>query len=82
MACSRMYLCEGDIEQRLFEKLTDSDQSSFSDWSGTEDVTVSEVIDTECGVNVNNEEQFATATSAPSASCAIFMWEDMTNYVG
>jgi hypothetical protein len=77
-----MYLCEGDIEQRLLEELTDSDQSSFSDSSVIEDLTVSEVIGVECSDNENDEVQFATASNAPSVSSAIFMWEDMTNYVG
>jgi hypothetical protein len=63
----------------LLEELTDSDQSSFSDSSVTEDLTVSEVISVECSENENDEVQFATASSAPSA---IFMWEDMTKYVG
>jgi hypothetical protein len=78
-----MYLCEGDIQQRLLEELTDSDQSSFSDSSDssvvTEDLTVSEVIGAECNDNENDKVQFATASRAPSA---IFTWEDMTNYVG
>jgi hypothetical protein len=33
----------------------------------------------ECSENENDEVQFATASSAPSA---IFTWEDMTKYVG
>jgi hypothetical protein len=71
-----MYLCEGDIEPRLLEELTDSDHSSFSNSSVTEDLTVSDVIGAECSDNENDEVQFATASSA------IFTWEDMTNYVG
>jgi hypothetical protein len=74
-----MDLCEGDIQQRLLEELTDSDQSSFSDSSVTKDLTVREVIGAECSDNENDEVQFATVPSAPSA---IFTWEDMTNYVG
>jgi hypothetical protein len=77
-----MYLCEGDIEQSLLEELTDSDQSSFSDSSVTEDLTVSEVIGAERSDNENDEVQFATASSALSALSAVFTWEDMTNYVG
>jgi hypothetical protein len=65
-----MYLFEGDIEQNLLEELTTSDQSSFSDESvssGTEDLTVSKVIGTECSDKENDEVQFATASSALSA---------------
>jgi hypothetical protein len=53
-----MYLYEGDIEQSLLEELTDSNESSFSDESdssGTEDLTVSEVVGAECSDNENNE---------------------------
>jgi hypothetical protein len=65
MVFSRMYLCEGDIQQRLLDELTDSDQSSL-----TEDLTVNEVIGAECSDNENDKVQFATASSAPSASSA------------
>jgi hypothetical protein len=85
MACGRIYLCDADIQQRLLEELTDSDQSSFSDSSDssvTEDFTVSEVIGAEYSDNENDDVQFATASSAPSASSAIFTWEDMATYVG
>jgi hypothetical protein len=71
----------------LLKALTDSDHSIFSDESdssGTECLTVGEVIaefsDHECA-----DVQFATPSSAPSvssASSAIFTWEDMANYVG
>jgi hypothetical protein len=85
MACSRMYLCEGDIEQSLLEELTDSDQSNFSDSSDssdTEELTVREAMGAECRDHENDDVQFATAPSAscaPCASSAIFTWEDMTN---
>ena len=36
----------------------------------------------ECSDNESDDVQFATASSAPSALSATFMWEDMTNYVG
>jgi len=66
----------------LLEELTAaSDQSSCSDdddSSGVDDLTVGEVIGSECSDNVH----FATASSAPSALSDTFMWEDMTNYVG
>ena len=65
----------------MLEEVTASDQSSCSDnddSSGTDDLTVGEVIGLECSDNV----QFATASSAPSALSDTFMWEDMTNYVG
>jgi hypothetical protein len=77
-----MYLFEGEIEQGMLEELTDSDQSSFSDESvssGTDDLTLGEVIVVECGDNKSDAVEFATPSSASSA---IFMWEDMTNYVG
>jgi hypothetical protein len=51
IADSRMYLCEGDIEQSLLEELTHSDQISFSDSSVTEDLTVSNVIGVEYSDN-------------------------------
>jgi hypothetical protein len=69
------------IEQSLFEELTASDQSSSSDddvSSGTDDLTVGEVIVSE----YSDDVQCATAYSATSASSATFTWEDMTNYVG
>jgi len=65
----------------LLDELTASDQSSCSDdndSSGADDLTVGEVIVSECCDNV----QFSTASSAPSALNDTFMWEDMTNYVG
>jgi hypothetical protein len=73
-----MYLLDDEIEQSLLEELA-SDQSSFSDESdssGTDDLTVGEVIGAEC-VN-ESDVQFSAASSAPSALSAIFTWEDMT----
>jgi hypothetical protein len=81
-------LFEDEIEQSLLEELTDSDHSIFSDESdssGTEDLTVGEVIGTEYSDHESADVQFATPSSAPcvsSASSAIFTWEDMANYVG
>jgi len=46
------------------------------------DLTVGKVIGSECSDNESDDVQFATASSAPSAFSATFMWEDMTNYVG
>jgi hypothetical protein len=80
-----MYLFEDQIEQSLLQELKASDQSSFideSDSSGTDDLSVSEVIVAECSDNESDDVQFATASSAPNASSTIFTWEDMTNYVG
>ena len=85
MASSRKCLLEDEIEQSLLEELTASDQSSCSDdddSSGTDDLTVVEVIDSECSDSESDDAQCATAFSAPTASSATFMWEDMTNYVG
>jgi hypothetical protein len=85
MAASRKCLFEDEIEQSLLQELTDSDHSIFSDesdLSGTEDLTVCEVICVECSDNESDEVKFATAPSASSSSSAIFTWEDMTNYVG
>jgi hypothetical protein len=45
-------------------------------------LTVGEVIGAECNDNESDEVQFATASSAPSASSAILTWEDMINYLG
>jgi hypothetical protein len=72
-----MYLLEVEIEQSLLEELP-SDQSSFSDESDsswTNDLTVGEVIGAEC-YDDESDVRFS------SASSALFMWEDMTNYVG
>jgi hypothetical protein len=83
-----MYLFEDETEQSSLEELTASDQSNFSDesdLSGTNDLTVGEVNGVECSDNESDDVLIATASSAPSASSAlsaIFMWEDMTNYVG
>ena len=72
------------IEQSLLEELTASDQSSCSDddSSGTNDLTVIEVIGSECSDDESDDVQCAIAFSAPTASSATFMWEDMTNYIG
>jgi hypothetical protein len=80
-----VYLFEDEIEQSLLDELTASDQSSFSDKSdssGTNDLTVGEVIGAECCDDVSNDVEFATAYSAPSDASAIFTWEDVTNYEG
>ena len=85
MASSRKCLLEDEIELSLLDELTASDQSSCSDdddSSGTDDLTVVEVIDSECSDSESDDAQCATASSAPTASSATFMWEDMTNYVG
>jgi hypothetical protein len=74
MGTSRVYLFEDEIEQRLLEELTASDQSSFgdkSDSSGTDDLTVGEVIGAECSDNKSDDVQFATAYSAPSRNLMI-----------
>ena len=84
MASSRKCLLEDEIEQSLLEELTASDQSSCSDdddSSGTVDFTVVEVLVLECD-NESDDVQCATASSAPTALSATFMWEDVPNYVG
>ena len=68
MASSRKGLLDEDIEQSLLEELTDSDQSDCSDnddSSGTDDLTVVEVIGSECSDNESDDVQCATASSAP-----------------
>ena len=85
MASSRKCLLEDEIEQSLLEELTASDQSSCSDdddSSGTYDLTVVEVLSSECSDSESYDVQCVTASSAPTASSATFTWEDMTNYVG
>jgi hypothetical protein len=82
MALNRQCLLQDDIEQSLLEELTASDKSSFSDdddSSGTDILTIVEVTGSECSDRENEDVQYATASSAPTASSAIFMWEDMTN---
>jgi hypothetical protein len=72
-----MYLMEKEFEQNLLEEIP-SDQSSFSkefDSSGTDDLSVGEVISAEFCDN-ESDVHFSSALSA------IFTWEDMTNYVG
>jgi len=85
MVSSRKGLLEDEIEQSLLEKLTASDQSSCSDdddSSGTDYLTVVEVTGSVCSDSESDDVQCATASSAPIASSATFMWEDMMNYVG
>jgi hypothetical protein len=77
MGTSMMYLLEEEFEQKLLEEIP-SDQNSFSEEMGsskTDNFTVGEVISAEFCDN-ENDVHFS------SASCAIFTWEDMTNYVG
>ena len=81
MASNRKCLLEDGIEQSSLEELTVSDQSTYSDdddSSGTDDLTVVEVVGTECSDSDNM--QCATASSVPAVSSATFTWEDM-NYV-
>jgi len=69
----------------LLGELTASVQSSCSDdddSSGTDDLIVVEVSGSECSDSESYDVQCATASSAPTASSAIFTWEDMTNYLG
>jgi len=76
---------EDEIEQSLLGDLTASDHSSCSDdddSSGTDDFTGVEVTGSECSDSESDDVQCATASSAPTVSCATFTWEDMTNYVG
>jgi len=78
-------LLEDEIEQSLLEELTASDQSSCSDnddSSGTDDLTVIEVIGSECSDSESDDVQCVTASSVPTASSATFTWEDMMNYEG
>jgi len=85
MVSNRKCLLEDQIEQSLLEELTASDQSSCSDdydSSATDDLTVVEVLISECTDSESNDVQCATASSAPTASSATFTWEDMTNCVG
>ena len=49
---------------------------------GTDDLTVVEVIGSECSDNESDDVQCAAASSTPDASSATFAWEDMTYYVG
>jgi hypothetical protein len=54
MAAPRKCLFEDEIEQSLLQELTDSDHSNFSDesdLSGSNDLTVGEVIGAECSDN-------------------------------
>jgi len=85
MVSSRKCLLEDEIEQSLLGEHTASDQSSCSDdddSSGTNDLIVVEVTDSECSDSESDDVQCATASSSPTASSATFMWEDMTKYVG
>jgi hypothetical protein len=77
MASRRKCMFEDEIEQSLLEELTASDRSSCSDdgdSSGIDDLNVGEVIGSECSDNESDDMQFATASSAPSALSATFMW--------
>ena len=68
MASSRKGLLDDEIGQSLLEELTASDQSDCSDndfSSGTDDLTVVEVIGSECSDNESDNVQCATASSAP-----------------
>ena len=74
-------MLEDEIEQSLLEELTASDQSRCGDnddSSGTNDLTVVEVIVLECSDNESDDVQCATASSAPTATSATFTWENMT----
>jgi len=85
MASNRKCLLEDQIEQSLLEEHTASDQSSCNDdddSSATDDLTVVEVLSSECSDSESDDVQCATASSEPTASSATFTWEDMTNYVG
>jgi hypothetical protein len=75
-------LLEYEIEQSSLAELTASDKSSCSDdddSSGTDILTIVEVTGSECNDSENEDVQYATASSAPTASSAIFMWDDMMN---
>ena len=77
LASSRKCLLEDEIKQSLLEELTASDQSSCSDSddsSGTNDLTVVEVLSPECSDGESDDVQCATASSAPTASSATFTW--------
>ena len=85
MAYSRKCLLEDEIEQSLLKELTASDQSGCSDdddSTGTDDLTVVEVIGSECSDSESDDAQCASVSSAPTASSETFVWEDMTIYVG
>ena len=78
-------MLEDANEQTLLEELRASDQSSCSDAddsSATDDLTVVEVLISECSDSESEDVQCVTASCAPTASSAMFTWEDMTNYVG
>ena len=85
MASSRKCLLEDEIGQSFLEELTASDRSTCSDdddSSGTDFLTVVEVLGSECSDSESDDGQCATTSSAPTASSAMFTCEDMTNYVG
>ena len=78
MASSRKCLLEDEIEQSLLGEITASDQSSCSDdddSSGTDDLTVVEVTDSECSDSESDDVQCATASSecAYSLECYIYV---------
>jgi len=69
MTSSRKCLLVDEVEQSLLEERTASDQSNSSDdddSSWIDDLTVGEVI----GSEYSDDVQWATASSAPSASSA------------
>jgi len=85
MTSSRKCLLGDETKQSLFKELTVSDQSSSSDdddSSGTDDLTVGEVIGSEYSDDESDDVQCTTVSIAPSALSATFTWEDMTNYAG
>jgi hypothetical protein len=75
MASSMKCLLDDEVEQSLLEELTPSDQSSSSgdDSSGTDDLTVGEVIVSEYSYDESDDVESATATSAPSVQCYIYV---------
>ena len=82
MASNRKCLLKDQIEQSLLGELTASDQRSCSDdddSSATDDLTVVEVLSSECSDSESDDVQCATASSAPTAWSATFTWEDMIN---
>jgi hypothetical protein len=70
MALNRQCLLQDEIEQSLLEQLTASDKSSCSedaDSSGTDILTIVEVTGSECSDSENEDIQYATASSKPTA---------------
>ncbi len=82
MASSRKGLSEDETEQSWLEELTAFDQSSCTDdddSSWTDNLTVGGVIGSEWSDNETDSVQYATASSASSASSATVTGEHMTN---